>query len=242
MTVDDIEPQGLRTRTLLAFGVVGVATLGTIALAVTIVVTDGEDAQTVFNVAVPVVASWVSTILAFYFGRENFESANREMRQLVKELSPAERATQPATAIMRPVWNTITVVLDDDTTPETLPLADLRRRCVGNVSRLIILRPDRSALVLIHESRIDQHIADGGSEDDSLAAFLTAFAQAVPPALFDHGHGFLTAPEQATVADVKRLLDASPQAQDVLVTRSGAPDGEVLGWISNIRLARYLPV
>jgi len=56
---------------------------------------DPTNTMTIFNVILPVFASWVGTILAFYFGRENFESANKQVRELVDRLTPEERATAP---------------------------------------------------------------------------------------------------------------------------------------------------
>lgn len=231
------------TRTTMGFTVVVLAVVGMVILAIVVALVDRDNAQDVFNVTVPVVAAWVGTVLAFYFGRENFETANQEIREMVRELGPDERGRQPATAIMRPIRDMVSLTLASGATPATIPLRDLKAKLVGNVSRLPVLESDRSVLYMIHESRIDQYLAGSGTTpDDTLEQFITAQEAAPEPARFGHGHGFLTVSEAASLTDVKRLIDSRRSVQDVFVTRTGQPDSEALGWVSNIRLARYLHV
>lgn len=243
-TDKDSKPGNDRWTSLLSMGftVVLLAIVGVMVLAVTIVIVDPDSGQNVFNVIVPVIAAWVGTVLAFYYGRQNFQTANEEIREMVRELGPDDRARQPVTAIMKPAWNMTSMVVDGNGSAASLTLRELKAKYVGNVSRLPVLGSDRSALYMIHESRVDRHVAEGGSIEDTLETFVATQAADTPPVQFDYGHGFLTVPENATVADVKHELVREQSVQDVFVTRSGRPDGEVLGWVSNIRLARYLPV
>jgi hypothetical protein len=230
-----------RFRTWLAFAVVGVAVMGITVLAVAVVVVDSSNAQNVFNILVPVVASWVGTVLAFYFGRENYESANREMRQLVKELTPDERANEAVTSIMRLAANLTSIRLSDDLGADGVTLADLKARFVGQVSRLPVLNSDGTPLYMIHQSRVDQYVANGGSQSATLAEFVVTRAAEPFPVRFDHGHGFLTVPPTATLAEVKDEIDRIESVQDVFVTANGSASSELLGWVSNIRLSRFLP-
>jgi hypothetical protein len=228
-------------RTWLAFAVVGVAVVGITILAVAVVVVDSANAQNVFNILVPVVASWVGTVLAFYFGRDNYESANREMRQLVRELTPDERAKEPVTSIMRLGANLTSIRLSDGAEVDVYTIQDLKYRYVGQISRLPILNPDGTVLYLIHQSRVDQFLANGGALTDTLASFVAARAGEPFPIRFDYGHGFLTVSPTATLADVKGEIDRIESVQDVFVTADGSPRSEMLGWVSNIRLSRFLP-
>src|SRR5690606_4596887 len=45
-------------------------------------------AGNIFNTLLPVITSWVGTVLAFYFGRENFEAASNRYEQMITKLSP----------------------------------------------------------------------------------------------------------------------------------------------------------
>jgi hypothetical protein len=225
----------------LAFAVVGVAVVGITVLAVAVVIVDSSNAQHVFNILVPVVASWVGTALAFYFGRENYESANREMRQLVRDLTPDERAKEPVTSIMRIAANLTSMTLTDATGPEVVTLQDLKARYVGQVSRLPVLDADGRLRYMIHQSRVDQYLANGGQQSDTLAAFVEARAAEAFPIRFDYGHGFLTVSPAAKLVDIMKEIDRIESVQDVFVTADGSPSSEMLGWVSNIRLSRFLP-
>ncbi len=52
------------------------AVITILAMTVIIQSDDKKDTMTIFNMILPVTASWIGTILAFYFGKQNFESAN----------------------------------------------------------------------------------------------------------------------------------------------------------------------
>jgi branched-subunit amino acid permease len=65
-----------------------VAAIGIVLLGVLAVKKDKSNAMTFFHVVLPVFASWVGTILAFYYGRENFESANTQIREIIRKLTP----------------------------------------------------------------------------------------------------------------------------------------------------------
>jgi hypothetical protein len=80
---------------LIALGILLVSALAITVLAAVAVNPDSSNALTIFNTSQPVFASWVGTVLAFNFGRENFESANSQMRPLISKLSPEERAQTP---------------------------------------------------------------------------------------------------------------------------------------------------
>ncbi len=87
--------QGPSVRNLIALGILLVSALAITVLAAVAVNADSSNALTIFNTYLPVFASWVDTVLAFIFGRENFESANSQMRQLISKLSPEERSQAP---------------------------------------------------------------------------------------------------------------------------------------------------
>jgi hypothetical protein len=43
-----------------------------------------------------------------------------------------------------------------------------------------------------------------------------------------------------TIATAKARLDALPSCQDIFITQEGKGDQPLLGWVSNIRLGKYL--
>jgi hypothetical protein len=91
-------------RDRIALGVLVVSALTLAVLAVVVVLQDSTNAMLVFNVLLPVVASWVGTVLAFYFGRENFEAASKQIRETL--IAAGDKTRQLVTSIMRPFTQT----------------------------------------------------------------------------------------------------------------------------------------
>jgi hypothetical protein len=92
-------------RTLLAFGITTAAVLGiTILSWVTIATADAAAngrAQNVLNAVLPLFGTWVGTVLAYYFARENFEAASNSTSQLVSQLTPDEKLRSiPVASVM----------------------------------------------------------------------------------------------------------------------------------------------
>jgi len=231
---------GPRPRAWLAPTVLVLAMAGITALAIAVIVADEGNAPNVFNVLIPVIASWVGTVLAFHFGRESHESASREVRQLVRDLTPTERANEPVTSVMRLAANTIILTLTEETTADSISLARVKERFVGQASRLPVLTADRAPQYMIHESSVDQYLAASGTPTTTLADFVADRASEPKPVRFDPDHGFLTVGPTATLSQVSEEMEQINSVQDIFVTADGSSNSELLGWVSNIRLGRYL--
>ncbi len=100
MAANNNSPNG-SSRSVLAYGILIFSGLAIAGSAVMAIIVDRGNAITIVNIVLPVITSWVGTILAFYFGRENFEAANQQVLQLVRRLTPEERSTASVTSIMR---------------------------------------------------------------------------------------------------------------------------------------------
>ena len=229
--------RGCIAVTILILGIAGIS-----AVAITVVAVDRTYAQSVFNILVPVIASWIGTVLAFYFGRENFESANQATQNLVNRLTPQRIANGPASAIMTDIDRVKKYIIQgaglDADDVKLKEIQDIYR--TENVTRLPIMQ---GTLVqyMIHQSMVEQYLANNHDVDPvakMLREFINERANENPPVLFDHGHGFLTVGPSATVNQARELLEANPRVQDIFITSTGGPTAPVKGWISNGRLAR----
>ena len=231
-----------KARTVLAVTTVVITVVGFATLATVVVVQDSSNAMTVFNILVPVFASWVGTVLAFYFGRDNFEAANREVRELVTTVTEAageQHAQEQATAIMRPLEDMVVEQLASGNDLSSITLQAIRAKFTEAITRMPILAATAQALYMIHQSSIDRYLAtEGHGEGDTLQLFIDS--QAAAGFRFDNQHGFGTVAETATAGEVKASMDAAQGVQDIFVTTDGTGDGAVLGWISNLRLSRSL--
>ena len=96
------DPTGWR-RYSLAYAVLGGSFLGIALLAGIAIWNDKSQTTQIMTVILPLFASWVGIILAFYFGSKNFETANSQITEMIK-LSREERSQQSVSSIMRNGW------------------------------------------------------------------------------------------------------------------------------------------
>ncbi len=91
---------------------------------------------------------------------------------------------------------------------------------------------------MIHDSAIDKYLASGGNQEDTLEKFVANQKKAG----FDFGvnKGFVVVSEQSTIADAKRKMEETRSCQDIFITKKGTPDEPLTGWVSNVRLAKFL--
>jgi len=203
-----------------------------------------EVTQYVFASIIPLFGAWVGTVLAFYFGREQFEAATRSVQETIRSLSPEERLRQIAVAdSMIPRGEMAVLRLESDADEDRIKVADLRSKFglqkVGgkeiDVSRLPILKKDDSVLCVVHRSLVDSFVANPNAPADqpdskTLKEFLAAKDVAEKSACFD------VLPRTATLSDAKAAMLAKTGCQDVFITATGKAAEAVLGWVTNMRI------
>jgi len=82
------------TRFFLAVGLTAVSVCGVIALSWVIIVRNSGEKQIsmqVLTTVLPLIGTWVGTVMAYYFSRENFEAASRSAAELARQLTPQEK-------------------------------------------------------------------------------------------------------------------------------------------------------
>ena len=80
-----------KARSWLAFSITVVSILGVLVLAAVIIWRSPAPNQSgvatqVLSTVLPVIGTWIGTILAFYFGKENFETAAKSVGDLAKQV------------------------------------------------------------------------------------------------------------------------------------------------------------
>ena len=222
-----------------AISVLGFSGLVLLALGIAVIVTNPDQAINIFNVILPVVASWVGTVLAYYFGRENFEAANKQVREIVQRLSPEQLAQSPISSIMRSFNDTIHVPIPDGKEDKDIKLSSLMEKFNGKtITRIPVVTEDKKPKYMIHESSVNRYLAGGGKKGDTLAAFLTVLKK--DNIEFEIYKGFIVVSEETTIADAKQKMEAILTCQDIFISKKGTADEPLTGWVSNLRLGKYL--
>lgn len=221
-------------RDLLALIVVAFSLLGVAVLAV-VGVYKGEPAKEVLTMLLPVIGTWVGTVLAFYFGREQLEAANRTVDRLAKQLTAEEKLGSIKVMEKMIPRSNVYVATEDPAQLKLLEAVAALEKEKKN--RLPVLTPDGKPRLVVHRSTIDRFIASraakGATVDELKALTMESMLQ-------DNEFGkdlkntFAVIPKTGTMADAKRAMEAlGVWCQDVFVTDSGTSAETVLGWITN---------
>lgn len=205
--------------------------------------------QTVFSAVLPLLATWVGTVLAYYYSRENFESANQNVREMVKLTSTAKLQATKVSDVMIALKDIAAVRLTahkpEDKTFLIGDLLDFLDKSKRN--RLPILDEKDLPKYIIHRSIIDRFIVEESKPPKSNQAIVTLTLKN----LLDSSPGdvqkllkitFGTVKETDTLADAKREMDRESGRLDVFITKDGTASSAVVGWITNLIIAEHAKV
>jgi hypothetical protein len=233
----------------ISYLIIGSGIFAILILALIAVLTGKSTPETILNIILPVFATWVGTVIAFYFGKANFDAAsaqiqktNDQVHSLLKNGSPEEKAKQPVTDLMRKIDEMTCFTFPSGRSEKDISLAELRKTFndEDGITRLPVLNSDGYPEYMIHASRIDQYLAGGKSENDTLEKFFEDRKAAGIE--FGRNNGFIIVPETATIGVAKVWMEQDASCQDIFVTKGGTNKERLTGWISNIRLTKYLQV
>lgn len=178
----------------------------------------------------PVIGAWVGTVLAFYFGRENYAAAAKSTEKLLALTLEQKLEATKASEAMRPIDKIVAVRADED---DKLKLKDdMLDKMTDAKSRLPVLSSTGVARYIVHRSMIDRFIAERAirgepindltlahlMSDADIKAMITSF-------------GVIATGDSLALA--KHKIDADPRCLDVFVTEGGDRAKPVLGWITN---------
>ncbi len=227
-----------RTRGQLAFWIVVLSVVGIalISVAALLLATDAgrpEMARLVFTSILPLLGTWVGTVLAFYFARENLAAATESTAALVG-LQP----DTPVTQVMIPKSRMIVEQASPGASPDDLSLSALSQKMsTSNVSRLPILDSAGAVRYVIEQSTIGAFASSISSPTTPAALTQKVRDLATDPQLGPaiRALGFVDA--QAVVGDARKLMRSIPRCHDIFVTQSGSATDPVTGWLTNTDLA-----
>jgi hypothetical protein len=226
------------TRERLALVVVGSSFLCILLIAgAAIALADrrGPTARDVFTALLPVLGTWVGTVLAFYFARENLEAATNSTLALTGGREPET----PVTKVMIPEADFIALDLGAEEKLEDVPLTRVRARMKEDSppSRRVPIRDSAHAvLCVIHDSTLGAYADSKQLSIDNLGELT------VGDMLGDEQFGALLKAngyvgKTATVGDARIVMSSIDKCNDVFVTETGKAEERAIGWLTNTLLA-----
>lgn len=231
--------QNTFAMTVFVVSVSGIGLFGSLAILI-----GKANAEQVFQSTLPLFGTWVGTVLAFYFSRQNFESASDSLNRVVHQLTPEQRLRSVAVRqVMMPRASITSLALTGGQGDADIPLSSLVTPFSDrNVTRLPIFNADGSIRYVIHEGIFSKYQAQVGA-----AAAINGMTLADLLAYSIDGERvaglaklFAFVQVDGTLADAQAELRSVARAQDVFVTAGGTANEPVVGWITNAVIARNL--
>lgn len=190
-----------------------------------------------FTLLLPVLGTWVGTVLAFYFSRENFAEA----ASFMKQLTPDQKLQEI------PVMDTMILLEDANTAKLKLEKPEDQYKLKDDIidglfnkhqkNRLPMIDATGAVKYVVHRSLIDKYITEQALAGNA------AVAGATLKDLLDQGGNrkmatsFGVVDKAAKLLAVKRQIDSMPDCSDVFVTEGGSPTAKAVGWITNVMVA-----
>jgi hypothetical protein len=211
-----------------------------------------DNAKDILNILLPVIGTWMGTILAFYFSKDNFEAANRQAKSLLDQINPTDQTLKDlkVSGVMITPDNGMLLKYKDERDFEATKLSDLIQKLEQtNTERSPIVKSDdMTFLFLIYRTTIERfqlqfekpgaittdaaHPLPADKGDLTVAHLLNSNFELIKMIkAIDLNKCFL--PITATLSDVRKAMQDNGLCQDVFITNTGKKTEPVLGWITN---------
>lgn len=225
------------TRKWLAAGIVGASIFAIVITSAVAILAAGDDraetSRLVFSAVLPLLGTWVGTVLAFYFARENLQAATES----TIALAGLETAT-PVTRVMIRESDFIAYDIGSSERTADVPLAaarDKMRILSPPARRLPIRNASGAVLYVIHDSTLTAYAESQGQTTTTLDKTLGDLLDDPSFRELVEAVGFVS--ERATIADARAVMASVKNCNDVFVTSTGKRDERAIGWLTNTLLA-----
>ncbi len=240
---DNIETSGKdSTRTWLALGLPFLSIVLLIIISSIYLVQSSDKAaaaKSVFNTTLPLIGTWVGTVLAFYFTSHNFDAAAKHARAMVNQLTSKEKLQLIIVQdVMIPIKKATTLTLNKKESDIKLKADMIDMLGKDHKERLPILDMDGRVRYIAHRSMIERFIMHKiiqerkPAEDISLLSLQDMLDNDWYREVLTSG--FKTLHATSNLAEAKDLIDKVKFCSDVFVTEDGTPGTKALGWVTNV--------
>jgi len=198
-----------------------------------------QTSQLVFNATLPLLGTWIGTVLAYYFSRKNFESASQSVERMVTLTAEQKLGLiLVEKEMLRPGQITL-YQIPAGKTPKDVLLKDLRSRISGKITRLPIVDSNGAVLYIVHQSGLFKFVAEQAMAGKAANIDTLTLQDLVDDAeLKNWVANIVFVPEQASVAEAKNKMEQQPGCQDLIVTMTGNKTEPMLGWMTNVDIGR----
>lgn len=211
-----------------------------------------EIIQMILTAILPLFGTWVGTILAFYYSKENLQAANNTVNSLVEKLtSDVKLSTIKVTDVMIELNKIIMFPYPTTTNNAELKLMTILDHIKNNnIHRAILMDEHKKVKYVIHKNIIEEYFADVflklTSKSDVSAAntiyeltFNNLLEDSNERAINTIINGIAFIKEDATLAQAKEIMIGNRYCTNIFVTKNASANESILGWITDVDIAKY---
>lgn len=198
----------------------------------------------VFNALLPVIATWVGTVIAFYFGKENFAAASKSVQDMVTAMTSDQKlksiSAKDKNAII-PVSDIKYYKYTTEAEIAAIKLSEVVKFMNTNaVMRLPFMDSANVLRYCVHRSIFDKYISTIALNNTDAKIGDLTFGDFLKSTI-DEVHQYVTSSvefvkEESTLYDVKLIMDNNHYCEDVFLTKNGKKEEAIMGWITNDKI------
>jgi|SRR5438105_992819 len=220
--------------TVVAISAVGIVVISGLAIGFAGSKSRADTSKLVFTAVLPLLGTWVGTVLAFYFAQGNLEAATES----TLALAGATETATPVTKVMIPESDFVTYDAGPGDDLNAIQLSQVytkMRQLTPPARRLPIRNASGAVLYVIHDSTLTAYAESVNEASDSLTKTLGDLLGASEFSQLVSAIGYVST--DATVSDARSRMASILNCNDVFVTASGKRDEHATGWLTNTLLA-----
>jgi len=227
-------------KNIIALTITGIAAFVTIFVT-TKSIGDEKIGDLITKSIIPLIGTWMGAIIAYYFAKENFDTAAKQYDKVIDKLTPEKKlksikVSQAMIPFSRIVWSDLSIFRDKKIISEIIDNPSYK-----GFNRFLFFE-NKICKHIIHRSTLDRFItqqlinSDSNSIQELQLSKLLDSKEGYISDYLQNGVKFLSI--ECNLFDAKSLIDNNKYCSDVIITQNGKPNEEVLGWITEVEISK----
>jgi len=212
--------------------VISIIALGFVGFKI-VATNNADNSKFVYSSLLPLVGTWVGVVLAFYFGKENYEAASKRYEKIIDKLSPD---ILDDVAVNQVMISKKTMVSKKWSEIENKKVKDIIDFLIEiDKSRLPILDDNGNIKYIIHSSLLTKPLKDQNNQvqaadtNQSINAFVQKNLTVI--------EAILQVDEKEILENVRKTMNSKPNCKDVFVINN---DKKLVGWLTDTLILRFI--
>lgn len=199
------------------------------------------DPDTIFTALIGLIGTWVGTILAFYYSKDNFDAASKSTQDLIDRVTSADKLnTISAGEAMLQLTEITHLRIENGKEFKDYKIEELLVQYFDKGNRLPVLNSDGYPALVIHRSMVDKYLAEiarKGKEVQDLT--LEDLINSNYGSMIKLGFGTVKSSDSLTVVKslMENLTTDDVICSDIFITEKGNKTSSLVGWITNSMIA-----